>query len=82
MRIICKNEDNFLNMFYGTKNDNYGLNKKEVKIVLNQHIKHLKDIYDFLEGTDIEVEKQFDLGDTINLLEEVRKNIEFEREEN
>ena len=80
MKVTIKNEDKFLNMLYGTDKENYGFNMNMVKIVLKEHVKSLENIYKAIEELDnVEIEDDlFNLGDIINLVDYISKNIKKE----
>lgn len=81
MKVTIKNEDKFLNMLYGTDKENYGLNINMVKIILKEHVKSLENIYKAIEELDnVEIEDDlFNLGDIINLVDYIKKNIKKEK---
>ena len=78
MKVTIKNEDKFLNMLYGDNID-HGMNLKDIKIILKEHVKSLENIYDYLDNhTTTCQENLFDLGDIINLVDYISKNIKKE----
>lgn len=74
-----KNEDKFLSMLYGC-NDSYGMNIKEIKTILKEHVKSLENLYNVIEDLDNtdNIEDLYNLGDIINLVEYVANNIKKE----
>lgn len=79
MKITIKNNDNFLSMLYGC-NDYYGMNMKQIKIILKEHLKSLENLYNVIEDLDNtdNIEDLYNLGDIINLIDYISKNIKKE----
>lgn len=80
MKVIIKNENKFLNMLYGDNVD-YSMNLKDIKIILKEHVKSLEKIYDYLDNYTTKCQENlFDLGDIINLVDYISKNIKKEND--
>ena len=76
MKLITKDTTEFLNILYGDDEDYSYITKEELKTILEEHMKSLEKIYDYLERT-IYTYEQYDLGDVMNLLQQFIENLEF-----
>lgn len=79
IKIKAKNISELLNVLYGD-NEDYYINKKGLKKIIEDHEKSLEKIYNKLEDIDYDPYHIYNLGDVLNLLE-LFKNIEVEEEE-
>ena len=79
IKIKAKNISELLNVLYGDEQEYY-INKKGLKKIIEDHEKSLEKIYEKLEEIDYKPYDIYNLGDVLNLLE-LFKNIEVEEEE-
>lgn len=82
MKIIAKNPCELLETLYGCNDVCFeSYSKKVTKEIIEEHMKSLERIYDYLEDTEMEGHEQYDLGDVMNLLDLFTKVI-FKEVEN
>lgn len=81
MKIIFKNKNELLNTLYGDEEDYNYLSNEDIDCILDDHIKSLEKIYDFIEEHNLD--ELYDLGDCMNLIELFKKaTIEEDTTEN
>lgn len=71
MKIIFKNKNELLNTLYGDEEDYNYLSNEDIDCILDDHIKSLEKIYDFIEEHNLD--ELYDLGGCINLIELFKK---------
>lgn len=81
MKMIIRDTEEFLNMLYGSE-EAYHMNMNNVKVILKEHVKSLENLYKAIEYLDnVELEDDlYNLGDIINLVDYISKNIKKEEE--
>lgn len=80
MKLIIKNSTEILNVLYGDEDDYSYINIKGVKEILKEKLEHLQKIYETIDEDEVGVDELYSLGDVINLLDELSKNIIMEEE--
>ena len=83
MKIIAKNPSELLNTLYGCNDISFETySQRRTKDIIQEHMKSLERIYDYLDDTDMQGIEQYDLGDVMNLLDLFNKVIYKEVDDN